>query len=81
MRLGVLGSILVAEVVFGALQLDPLPFEVGAKSLKEALGRLSRSIYDDEKHLAAVPEIDSMSELIKFTARRADLIDANPAFV
>ena len=81
MRLGVLGSILVAEVVFGALQLDPLPYEVGAKSLKDALGRLSRSIYDDEKHLAAVPEIDSMSELIKFTAQRADLVDANPAFV
>ena len=81
MRLGVLGSILVAEVVFGALQLDPLPFEVGAKSLKEALGKLSRSIYGDEKRLAAVPEIDSMSELIKFTARCADLVDANPAFV
>ena len=41
MRLGVLGSILVAEVVFGALQLDPLPSEIGAKSLKEALGKLS----------------------------------------
>jgi hypothetical protein len=81
MRLGVLGSILVAEVVFGALQRDPLPFEVGAKSLKEALGRLSRSIYDDEKRLAGVPEIDSMDELIKFTARCADLTDANPAFV
>ena len=52
MRLGVLGSILVAEVVFGALQLDPLPFEVGAKSLKDALGKLSRSIYGDEKRLA-----------------------------
>jgi hypothetical protein len=81
MRLGVLGSILVAEVVFGALQLDPLPFEVGAKSLKEALGRLSRSIYGDDKRLAGVPEIDTMSGLIKFTARCADLVDANPAFV
>ncbi len=81
MRLGVLGSILVAEVVFGALHRDALPYEAGASSLKEALGRLSRSIYGDEKRLAAVPEIDSMSELIKFTARCADLVDANPAFV
>jgi hypothetical protein len=81
MRLGVLGSILVAEVVLGALSRDPLPPEKGAKNLKQALATISGSIYGGTNHLAAIPEIETMSQLIEFTAKQAELRNATPAFL
>ena len=81
MRLGVLGSILVAEVVLGALNRDPLPPEKGAKNPKQALATISGSIYGGANHLAAISEIETMSQLIEFTARQAELRNASPAFL
>jgi hypothetical protein len=81
MTLGVLGSILVAEVVFGALSRDQLPPEKGARSLRQALATISGSIYGGANHLGAVPEIETMSQLIAFTAERAELRNATPAFL
>jgi hypothetical protein len=43
LKLGVLGSILVAEVIFGALVRDPMPSEEGATTLLDALHTLSVS--------------------------------------
>ncbi|MFI5011939.1 MAG: hypothetical protein ACHQAY_06300 [Hyphomicrobiales bacterium] len=80
LTLGVLGSIIVAEVVFGALVRDPLPAEVGATGLADALRRHSVALYGVNL-LEAVPEIRTMSELITFTADIASLHNAEPAFV
>ena len=81
MTLGVLGSILVAEVVFGALAKDQLPAEIGATSLKQALGNLSASIYEGTDHFGSLEEIESMPQLIEVTAKLAHLKDAVPAFL
>jgi len=80
LRLGVLGSILVAEVVFSALTRDKLAAEAGAEGLGSALRNLSLPLYG-ENLLADVPEIRTMSELISFTAEIASLRNAEPAFV
>ncbi|SDR42502.1 Animal haem peroxidase [Rhizobiales bacterium GAS191] len=80
LRLGVLGSILVAEVVFSALLRDPMRAEAGAESLADALRNLSLSLYGTNL-FEAVPDIKTMSELIAFTAEIASLRNAEPAFV
>jgi hypothetical protein len=79
--LGVLGSILVAEVVFGALNRDRLPHTTRAKSLQQALAKISGAIYDGQNFLASIPDIETMSQLIEFTAERAGLRNATPAFL
>lgn len=85
LRLGALGSILVADVMFRALRDDPLPSEIGAVNVDDALANLSRAIYDDATYLAGVRhadgEIDSMSRLIEFTAKLAKLENADPTFL
>lgn len=80
LRLGVLGSIIAAEVVFGALIDDPLPEEIGTKNLREALAKLSMDIYG-KNHFIDVPEIETMSCLIEYTAEIAKLKDAKPPFL
>lgn len=79
-RLGVLGSILVAEVIFGALVRSPLPEEENCRSIKAMLSRLCTSIYGEDR-LAALPEIQTMAELVEATAGLAGLRAAKPAFV
>lgn len=81
-KLGVLGSIIVAEVIFRALVLDPLPSEVDSCSLRESLSKLSRSIYDCD-YLGCIPEIDTMAALVEFTAKIAspNLQSATPPFL
>jgi hypothetical protein len=82
LRLGVLGSIIVAEVVFRALVLDPLPAEVDNCGFHDSLRRLSMSIYGqnylDEKR---IPKIETMADLVKFTAAVAGLEKATPPFL
>ncbi len=51
-------SIIVAEVIFGALIRDKMQAEVGAATLADALGNLSQELYG--RHLlGAIPEITS----------------------
>jgi hypothetical protein len=80
LSLGLLGSIIVAEVIFGALRRDEMQPEIGAETLSDALGNLSRELYGGDL-FAAVPEIETMDALIAFTADIASLRDAQPAFV
>jgi hypothetical protein len=80
LSLGVLGSIISAEVVLGALLRDKMPAELGAETLADALRNLSLGLYG-KNLLEGVPEIESMSELITFTADIASLRNAEPAFV
>ena len=78
--LGPLGSIIVSEVVFGALADNELPAGRGASSLTEALAELSTEYYPTNV-FDEVPEIERMDQLVELTAEIADLRQAEPAFL
>jgi hypothetical protein len=78
--LGVLGSIIAAETIFGALTRDKMLAETGSERLVDALRSLSEGFYGTNI-FAAIPEIETMSELIALTADVASLRNAAPAFV
>ena len=74
LHLGPLGSIIVAEVIFGALAMAQ-PDEPFA-SLTELSGRhYSTDVF------AGVPDIECMAQLAEFTAEIAGLQQAVPAFL
>jgi hypothetical protein len=78
--LGPLGSIIVSEVIFGALADNELPAGRGASSLAEALAELCREYYPTNV-FEEVPEIERMDQLVEFTAEIAGLRHAEPAFL
>jgi hypothetical protein len=78
--LGPLGSIIVSEVIFGALADSELAAGRGAASLAEALARLSGEYYPTNV-FEHVPEIERMDQLVEFAAEIADLRQAVPAFL
>jgi hypothetical protein len=80
LTLGILGSIIAAEVIFGALVRDKMPAEIAAETLADALRNLSVGLYGGNL-LDAIPEIETMGELITYTADIASLRNAEPAFV
>jgi hypothetical protein len=80
LRLGPLGSIIVSDVIFGALANDDLPPGDGAASLPEALAGLASEYYPLNV-FAAVPEIERMGQLVEFIAEIGDLRQAVPAFL
>jgi hypothetical protein len=78
--LGPLGSIIVSEVVFGALADNEIPAGRGAASLAEALAELCGEYYPTNV-FEDVPEIERMDQLVEFTADIAGLRQAQPAFL
>src|ERR1700730_3345335 len=78
--LGPLGSIIVSEVIFGALANNEIPAGNGAASLTEALAELSAEYYPTNV-FEQVPEIEHMDQLVEFTAEIAYLREAVPAFL
>jgi hypothetical protein len=78
--LGILGSIIVSEVIFGALASDLQPPFGGKTPLADALAELSMKYYPTNV-LAAVPEIEGMDELIEFVAEIGGLKQAVPEFL
>jgi hypothetical protein len=78
--LGPLGSIIVSEVIFGALADNELPAGRGVASLAEALAELSSEYYPTNV-FSEVPEIERMDQLVEFTAEVAGLRQAVPAFL
>ena len=78
--LGPLGSIIVSEVIFGALADNELAAGHGAPSLAEALANLCREYYPTNV-FEEVPEIERMDQLVEFTAEIAGLRQAEPAFL
>jgi hypothetical protein len=80
LHLGVLGSIIVAEVIFGALERDELPAGRRSASLTEALADISAR-YFPTNVFEQVPEIARMDQLVEFTAEIGDLRRAVPAFL
>jgi hypothetical protein len=78
-HLGVLGSIIVADAVFGALA-DRLQDE--SLDLATALRSLSEKFFGKEPNVfAATTPLDTMSELIIYVARLNRLENAQPAFL
>jgi len=80
LRLGLLGSIIVSEVIFGALEHNELPVARNARSLGEALAAISAQYYPTNV-FEGVPEIAGMDQLVEFTAEIGDLRQAVPAFL
>ena len=78
LRLGPLGSIMVSEVIFGALAGD-LRSSSG-DSLTDQLAELSREHYP-ANFFESIPDISSMAQLVELTAEIAELKRAVPAFL
>jgi hypothetical protein len=78
LQLGLLGSIIVSEVIFGALAGDPRSACGG--SLADQLDLISREFYLVNV-FQDIPEISSMAQLVEFTTEIADLRQAVPAFL
>jgi hypothetical protein len=78
LQLGLLGSIIVSEVIFGALASDPQPAAGG--TLADQLDLISREFYLANV-LQEIPEISNMAQLVEFTTEIADLRQAVPAFL
>jgi hypothetical protein len=78
LQLGLLGSIIVSETIFGALASDPQ--SAGNGSLADQLNLISREFYLTNV-LQEIPEISSMAQLVEFTTEIADLRQAVPAFL
>ena len=79
-RLGPLGSVIVAAVIFGILNSDPLTPLDGA-SLPDQLRYLHDNVMGTEVPKLPFPELDSMACLIRFVADLNGLGDATPRFI
>jgi hypothetical protein len=80
LRLGPLGSIIVSEVIFGALHSEAESFGSSTTSLVETLANLAVDYYP-KNIFADVPEIERMDQLVEFIAELGDLRQAVPAFL
>jgi hypothetical protein len=80
LHLGPLGSIIVAEVVFGALARARHVLGHGSGLLAAQLAEISGNHYATNA-FADIPDIDCMAQLVEFTADIAGLQDAVPAFL
>ena len=78
LRLGPLGSIIVSEVIFGALSRDPR--SSSGEALGSQLADLSREYYP-ANFFQDIPEISNMAQLVEFTTEIAELQQAVPAFL
>jgi hypothetical protein len=78
LQLGLLGSVIVSETMFGALAGDPQ--SAGGATLADHLDLISREFYLTNV-LQEIPEISSMAQLVEFTTEIADLRQAVPAFL
>jgi hypothetical protein len=80
LHLGPLGSIVVAEVIFGALERAAVAAVSGTDSLRGALAAISAEYYPTNVFVD-VPEIAGMDQMVEFTAEIGGLRQAVPAFL
>lgn len=78
LRLGLLGSIIVSEVIFGVLACDPR--SSSGDALRGQLADLSSEYYP-ANFFEDIPDISSMAQLVEFTTEIAELRQAVPAFL
>jgi hypothetical protein len=65
-RLGPVGSLIVAETIFGALQRTPVDYEAKGTSLKDQIAAVCADLLKNSAALAVIPEIASMPGLLSF---------------
>ncbi len=80
-RLGPLGSILIAEALFGVMLPDPLPGETADGRLVQGLKDLAGTLGLTIGRPADLPELDDMGGLVRFVARIQGLGAAEPPFI
>ena len=78
LQLGLLGSIIVSEVIFGALAGDPQ--SASGSSLADQLNFVAREFYPVNV-FQDIPAISNMAQLVEFTTEIAELQQAVPAFL
>ncbi len=66
LHLGSLGSIIVAETIFGALARTPIAFEDAGSHLKDQIAAAANDLLGDADCLDGIPEIATMSDLLLF---------------
>ncbi|MGE0766390.1 MAG: hypothetical protein AB7L90_08000 [Hyphomicrobiaceae bacterium] len=66
LHLGALGSIIVAETIYGTLARTPIAFEDAGPHLKDQIAAAADALLGDGRALAAIPEIATMSDLLLF---------------
>ncbi len=65
-HLGPVGSIIVAETIFGALRRHELGFEKAGPTLKQQIQATCAAVLDNGSAFDAIPAITSMRDLLKF---------------
>jgi hypothetical protein len=80
LHLGPLGSIIVAEVVFGAIERARHVSGHGSGPLAAQLANISGNHYATNA-FSEIPDINCMAQLAEFTAEIAGLQKAVPAFL
>lgn len=80
-RFGLLGSIILAEAIFGILNRDPIVPCGPLAPLDKALEALGREVFEDELGVPAFPKLDTMAHVISFVADMHGLNDVEPKFV
>ena len=65
-HLGPIGSLIVAETIFGALQRNPIGYEANEASLKKQIAAVCTDLLPEGAALAIIPEIVDMPGLLKF---------------
>jgi hypothetical protein len=79
-RLGLLGSLIVAETLYGALARDPLPMELGGGDLATQLARLCAH-WLGEFRFSPAAGINDMAGLVAFLAQHYRLEEVDPPFI
>jgi hypothetical protein len=79
-RFGLLGSIIVAEAIFGVLNQDPVTQCHALVPLDKALETLGREVFGGPR-LPAYPKLDCMGDVIAFVADMHGLQNARPRFI
>ena len=79
-RFGLLGSIIVAEAIFGVLHRDPVTPCHGLVPLDKALEALGQDVFCGP-WLPAYPQLDTMGDVIAFVADMHGLQNARPRFI
>jgi hypothetical protein len=80
LHLGPLGSIIVSEVVFGAIARARQALGHGSGSFADQLAGISSNHYPTNA-FSEITDIDCMARLVEFTADIAGLQEAVPAFL
>jgi hypothetical protein len=81
MRLGLLGSVLLAEALFGAMRRDPLPAERVHETLAGQLHWLSPALTGSDPNAGGLERVRSMSDLVAIAAGASDLTSGEPSFL